>query len=99
MTAVSLANRAASVVVGKFGTATVTPEEILQDTDAVRLVPRGALAQLAVTLRARGKRIVSINGSFDVLHSGHLYILSVARKRGDVLDVGLNSDSSLRGYI
>ncbi len=36
-TAVSLANRAASVVVGKFGTATVTPEEMLEDTDAIRL--------------------------------------------------------------
>ena len=80
-TAVALANKAASVVVGKFGTATVTPEEILQDTDALRLVPRHALAQLAATLRAKGKRIVTINGSFDILHNGHLHILNEARQR------------------
>jgi len=94
--AVELANRAASVVVGKFGTATVRPEEILQDTDALRLVPRHALNQLSSTLRAKGKRIVTINGSFDVLHNGHLHILNEARQQGDVLIVGLNSDASVR---
>jgi D-beta-D-heptose 7-phosphate kinase/D-beta-D-heptose 1-phosphate adenosyltransferase len=96
--AVELANRAASVVVGKFGTSTVRPEEILQDTDALRLVPRHALGQLAATLHAKGKRIVTVNGSFDVLHNGHLYILNEARQRGDVLIVGLNSDASVRSY-
>src|SRR6185295_7482487 len=64
--AVAIANKAASVVVGKFGTATVTPEEILQDTDALRLVERAALAPLASTLRAKGKRVVTTNGSFDI---------------------------------
>jgi D-beta-D-heptose 7-phosphate kinase/D-beta-D-heptose 1-phosphate adenosyltransferase len=97
-TAVAIANRAASVVVGKFGTATVTAEEILHDTDAFRLVPREALAHLATTLRARQKRIVTINGSFDILHNGHLHILNEARRRGDVLIVGLNSDASVRSY-
>jgi D-beta-D-heptose 7-phosphate kinase/D-beta-D-heptose 1-phosphate adenosyltransferase len=97
-TAVGLANRAASVVVGKFGTATVTPEEILQDTDALRLVPRPALSQLAATLRAKGKRIVTTNGSFDLLHNGHLYLLNEARQKGDVLIVGLNSDKSVKSY-
>jgi D-beta-D-heptose 7-phosphate kinase/D-beta-D-heptose 1-phosphate adenosyltransferase len=97
-TAVGLANRAASIVVGKFGTATVTPDEILQDTDALRLVPRMALSQLAATLRAKGKRIVTTNGSFDLLHNGHLYLLNEARQRGDVLIVGLNSDTSVRSY-
>jgi D-beta-D-heptose 7-phosphate kinase/D-beta-D-heptose 1-phosphate adenosyltransferase len=96
--AVTIANKAASVVVGKFGTATVTPEEILHDTDALRLLPRRALAPLAATLRAKGKRIVTINGSFDILHNGHLHILNEARKRGDVLIVGLNSDASVRSY-
>jgi D-beta-D-heptose 7-phosphate kinase/D-beta-D-heptose 1-phosphate adenosyltransferase len=97
-TSVTVANRAASVVVGKFGTATVTPEEILLDTDALRLVPRQALSQLATTLRAKGKRIVTINGSFDILHNGHLHILNEAHQRGDVLIVGLNSDASVRTY-
>ena len=97
-TAVTLANRAAGVVVGKFGTATVTQDEILRDTDALRLVSRQSLAQLAVSLRAQGKRIVTINGSFDLLHAGHLYILTEARKQGDVLIVGLNSDRSVKSY-
>jgi D-beta-D-heptose 7-phosphate kinase/D-beta-D-heptose 1-phosphate adenosyltransferase len=96
--AVALANRAASVAVGKFGTATVTAEEILQDTDAIRLVPRRALSHLGATLKAKGKRVVSINGSFDLLHGGHLYILNEARRQGDVLIVGLNSDASVRSY-
>ncbi len=97
-TAVALANRAASIVVGKFGTATVTAEEILQDTDTLRLVPRSALAQLAATLRAKGKRLVTINGSFDILHNGHLHILNEAHRQGDVLIVGLNSDRSVASY-
>lgn len=97
-TALSVANRAASVVVGKFGTATVTAAEILEDTDALRLVARRRLAELAATLRATGRRIVTINGSFDLLHSGHLRILSEAKRQGDVLIVGLNSDASVRRH-
>jgi D-beta-D-heptose 7-phosphate kinase/D-beta-D-heptose 1-phosphate adenosyltransferase len=97
-TAVALANRAASVVVGKFGTATVTVDEILQDSSTPRLVARQSLAQLANTLRAKGKRIVTINGAFDILHAGHLYILNEASQCGDVLIVGLNSDRSVRSY-
>ena len=96
--AVVLANKAASVVVGKFGTATLTADELLGDHDARRLVPRQSLRALAATLRARGKRLVTVNGSFDVLHGGHLYILNEARQQGDVLIVGLNSDASVRGY-
>jgi D-beta-D-heptose 7-phosphate kinase/D-beta-D-heptose 1-phosphate adenosyltransferase len=97
-TAVTLANRAASVVVGKFGTATVTPEELLAATETGRLLSRRALAGLAARLRGQGKRIVTTNGSFDLLHAGHLHLLSEARQRGDVLIVGLNSDASVRRY-
>src|SRR5439155_16282328 len=84
-TSVAIANRAAGVVVGKFGTATVTAEEVLHGTDALRLVPRHALMPLVTTLRSKGKRIVTINGSFDILHSGHVHILNEARRKGDVL--------------
>jgi D-beta-D-heptose 7-phosphate kinase/D-beta-D-heptose 1-phosphate adenosyltransferase len=96
--AVTLANRAASVVVGKFGTATLTAEELMGEHDGLRLVTRQSLGALAATLRAKGKRLVSINGSFDILHPGHLHILNEARKQGDVLIVGLNSDASVRSY-
>lgn len=47
-------------------------------------------------LRARGQRIVSTNGCFDVLHPGHVQFLEEARALGDVLIVGLNSDASTR---
>ncbi len=97
-TAVRLANKAASIVVGKFGTATVSPDEIVDASDELRLLPRAVLARLATRLRARGKRLVTVNGSFDVLHGGHLHILSEARRQGDVLIVGLNSDASVKRY-
>jgi D-beta-D-heptose 7-phosphate kinase/D-beta-D-heptose 1-phosphate adenosyltransferase len=96
--AVALANRAASVVVGKFGTATVTADELLQHDEPGRMLTRVALRPAAARLKGQGKRIVTINGSFDVLHAGHLHILEEARRQGDVLIVGLNSDASVRGY-
>jgi D-beta-D-heptose 7-phosphate kinase / D-beta-D-heptose 1-phosphate adenosyltransferase len=94
--AVAIANRAASVVVGKFGTATVTPEEILDPLESPRLVPSDGLSALSAKLRAAGKRIVSVAGSFDGLNTGHLELFSEARKSGDVLVVGLRSDSAIR---
>ena len=69
------------MVVGRFGKETVTPEEILHDTDAVRLVRRRGLAQQAASLRAKGKWFVTINGSFDPRHRGHLYILNEAKEQ------------------
>lgn len=97
--AVRLANQAAGVVVAKLGTATVTREELLDlDFRDHRLVARAHLAALSAGLKAKGKRIVTLNGSFDLMHAGHLYILEEARKQGDVLIVGLNSDTSIRQY-
>jgi D-beta-D-heptose 7-phosphate kinase / D-beta-D-heptose 1-phosphate adenosyltransferase len=95
--AVALANRAAGIVVGKFGTATLTAHELVQAEAASNgLVERDDLAGLAASLRGIQKRVVTINGSFDLLHAGHLYILTEARKQGDALIVGLNSDASVR---
>ncbi len=95
--AMTLANRAAGIVVAKLGTATVTPDE-LSDDGAGRLLSRAALAPLSARLRSQGKTLVSLNGSFDLLHAGHLYILEEAKKQGDVLVVGLNSDASVKRY-
>lgn len=44
----------------------------------------------------RGKKIVFTNGCFDILHPGHIAYLNEARKEGDVLVVGLNSDASVK---
>jgi D-beta-D-heptose 7-phosphate kinase/D-beta-D-heptose 1-phosphate adenosyltransferase len=97
--AVRIANKAAGVVVGKFGTATVTREELTEGgrTDA-RLIARSELASLSRSLKAQGKRVVTLNGSFDVLHAGHLHILEEAKAQGDVLIVGLNGDVSVKAY-
>lgn len=62
-----------------------------------RIIPRSELAALGETLRAAGRRIVFTNGCFDLLHVGHLRYLEQARALGDVLVVGLNSDTSVRG--
>lgn len=49
-------------------------------------------------LRVNGKRIASTNGTFDIVHSGHLLLLEEAKEQGDVLVVGLNSDASVKSY-
>ena len=53
-------------------------------------------AALAERLRAEGKRIVLANGCFDLLHVGHVRYLRAARRLGDVLFVGVNSDAAVR---
>lgn len=55
-----------------------------------------ALAERLEPHRARGERIVSTNGVFDVLHVGHARYLQQARTYGDLLVVGVNSDESTR---
>jgi len=55
-----------------------------------------ALAAFVGAARASGKRIVFTNGVFDILHPGHLRYLQAARRHGDLLIVGLNSDASVR---
>lgn len=60
---------------------------ILSQDDAVALVER---------LRRRGRVVVFTNGVFDILHPGHVRYLAEARRQGDALIVGLNSDDSVR---
>ncbi len=50
---------------------------------------------LAARLRAEGRRIVLANGCFDLLHVGHVRYLREARRQGDVLFVGINSDAAV----
>lgn len=54
------------------------------------------VAARAEQLRAQGKKLVTVNGAFDLLHAGHLDYLEEAKQQGDVLFVGLNSDASVR---
>ncbi|MCM8764624.1 MAG: D-glycero-beta-D-manno-heptose 1-phosphate adenylyltransferase [Candidatus Omnitrophica bacterium] len=54
------------------------------------------LKKIVEELKKKGKKIVFTNGCFDILHAGHLYSLEKAKKLGDVLIVGINSDRSVR---
>lgn len=63
---------------------------------ARKIVSRSRLAALGRRLRRGGRRIVFTNGCFDLIHPGHVALLESARRRGDVLIVGLNSDRSIR---
>lgn len=54
------------------------------------------LMQTLKGLRNSGKKIVFTNGCFDILHAGHVRYLTGARSKGDVLVLGLNSDSSVK---
>ncbi len=65
-----------------------TPEE--------KILSRAEAAAFAQKLREAGKTLVFTNGCFDVLHAGHAYLLNEARKQGDALMLGLNSDQSVR---
>ena len=61
-----------------------------------KIVSLPSLARIRARLRREGKRVVFTNGKFDILHRGHVEYLAAARRMGDVLVVGLNSDASIR---
>src|SRR5258705_1297243 len=61
-----------------------------------KLLSRPLLARAVACARRRGERVVSTNGCFDLLHVGHLRSLEAARRLGDRLVVGVNSDASVR---
>lgn len=56
------------------------------------------LEETVKELRASGKTVVTLNGSFDLLHAGHLKMIHEASLQGDVLIVALNSDASIQAY-
>jgi D-beta-D-heptose 7-phosphate kinase/D-beta-D-heptose 1-phosphate adenosyltransferase len=100
--AIALANTAAGIVVGKVGTATVTKAELaaaLGQIPALTLDKQKTLAELAIIARKlenNGKRIVLTNGCFDLLHVGHIKLLSASKQLGDVLIVALDDDQSVK---
>lgn len=101
--AVELANAAAGLEVEKFGVVPIPLEEVLLSLlqrDHERLGKVRALEQLLPELsayRGQGRKIAFTNGCFDILHAGHVQFLREARRHGDLLVVGLNSDASIRG--
>jgi len=89
---------AAAVVVQKEETVGCTLHELQACFNAVPKYVSHAqdLANIVADLRKKGKRIVFTNGCFDILHKGHVTLLSRARQLGDVLIVGINGDASIR---
>jgi D-beta-D-heptose 7-phosphate kinase/D-beta-D-heptose 1-phosphate adenosyltransferase len=100
--AAELANVAAGVVVGKVGTASVSAEELakaLSSSTEVLTNKYKSLSELTTLteqFRAEGKTIVMTNGCFDLLHVGHVRLLSASKKMGDVLIVAIDDDDSVR---
>jgi D-beta-D-heptose 7-phosphate kinase/D-beta-D-heptose 1-phosphate adenosyltransferase len=60
------------------------------------VVDSSSLTQDVRQLQQVGKKVVFTNGCFDVLHPGHIELLTLARQLGDALIVAINSDSSVR---
>ena len=99
--AIALANLAAGIVVGKLGTASVTPEELYQEIHKHIAVKRGVVSQQELITavkqcRQRGEVIVMTNGCFDILHAGHVTYLQQAREQGDRLIIAVNIDETVR---
>jgi D-beta-D-heptose 7-phosphate kinase/D-beta-D-heptose 1-phosphate adenosyltransferase len=99
--AAQLANLAAGIVVGKAGTAAVHADELvaaLVDRDALmtrKRMPLSAALDRVARWRRNGLAVGFTNGCFDLLHPGHVSLLSEARAACDRLVVGLNSDASV----
>lgn len=60
-----------------------------------KIQDRQKLKKICSVLRSQGKKIVFTNGCFDILHKGHVRYLARAKRLGDILVVGLNSDRSV----
>lgn len=65
---------------------------------AKKLKNRQEITEICQNLKKKGERIVAYNGSFDLLHLGHIHSLMEAKKQGDILVVLLNSDKSVKKY-
>lgn len=104
--AVNLANVAASIVVSKLGTSTVSEPELFaeynrhqgqhdSDHSLAGAVTAEQLKTAVDQAKKRGEKIVFTNGCFDILHAGHVSYLHEARALGDRLIVAINTDESV----
>ena len=102
-TAIEFAILASGVVVGKAGTAVVTPAELI-DAEMTqhaagahaKVMPLDELAHVVEGWKRQGLKVGFTNGCFDILHRGHVAYLAQARGWCDRLVVALNTDASVR---
>jgi rfaE bifunctional protein nucleotidyltransferase chain/domain len=76
----------------------VDPAKRWKEYSNRKVVTPDNLRKQIESLRKEGKTIATINGSFDLMHAGHLFMLYEAAQQCDVLIVALNSDASIRAY-
>jgi D-beta-D-heptose 7-phosphate kinase / D-beta-D-heptose 1-phosphate adenosyltransferase len=103
VSAATLANWAAGIVVGKLGTAVVTAPELIEQLTPLsaragdsKIFTLPSVLKLAQTWREQGSSIAFTNGCFDLLHPGHVSLLDQAKRSAHRLIVGLNADDSIR---
>lgn len=101
--AIEFAMLASGVAVGKAGTATVSPEELIEASLTAHMAPAEAkivtsqrMVDEIALWRAKGLRVGFTNGCFDILHRGHVAYLAQARSWCDRLIVGVNADASIK---
>lgn len=101
-TAVELANITGGIEVGKSGNKTITIDEIIDEIISINQTDTSKVRSVELLIdelnwhRKRNKKIVFTNGCFDVLHTGHIEYLKFCKLQGDVVIIGLNSDSSVK---
>lgn len=99
---IELANLAGGLEVQRLGVVPLSRRELLaelagqQHPSTEKILSLERLQAQLGRRRQSGERIVMTNGCFDLLHPGHVASLQEARKQGDCLVVGLNSDRSVR---
>jgi rfaE bifunctional protein nucleotidyltransferase chain/domain len=68
----------------------------MKSESSKKIVPSFSLARLLRKARAQKRRVVFTNGVYDLIHAGHVTLLEKAKRLGNILVVGLNSDKSVR---
>ena len=74
----------------------IPPTKKMEINTKNKIKTRKEISTIVENLKKQGKRIVTCNGCFDILHAGHIKFLEEAKQQGDILIVGLNSDSSVK---
>ena len=87
-----IANKAAGIAVGKFGTASVKINEVFDEKKNSKIL---SLTQAKRFLKKKELKVGFTNGCFDLIHRGHIEFLKKARSQCELLIVGLNTDFSV----
>ncbi|MCK4870344.1 MAG: bifunctional D-glycero-beta-D-manno-heptose-7-phosphate kinase/D-glycero-beta-D-manno-heptose 1-phosphate adenylyltransferase HldE [Gammaproteobacteria bacterium] len=99
--AVELANSTAGIAVRKFGSATVSVQELRRalrkhNESFLGIIDEERLLQEVEDAKEHGETIVMTNGCFDIIHAGHIAYLEQAKELGTRLIVAVNEDESVR---